>query len=152
MAPDPTREDAREALAAIGTSRAALGARIRPVPGEEIALAVSTGGILAAFSVSPPWGTLLMVPFVLATTWLTVRARNRMGLWLSTAVCANARLIGLAFGLAMGGLVLIVMLSSLLLTLRWPAFVCGLLAALLTFFGRRAWLKAIVEDLAGRSR
>ena len=149
MTQDPTPQ---EALASIETSRAALGDRIRPVPAEEIALAVATGGILAAFAVAPPWGSVLMVPFVLASTWLTVRARNRMGLYLNRAVCAEARKIGLIFGLGLAGLVLVVLLSSLLLSLRWPALVCGLLAALLTFFGRRAWLRAIVDDLAGSAR
>lgn len=142
----------QEALSAIKTSRAALGERIRPILGEEIALAVATGGILAAFAVAPLWGSVLMVPFVLASTWLTVRARNRMGLFLDRAVCAPARRIGLIFGLGLAALVLIVLLSSLLLDLRWPALACGLLAALLTFYGRRAWLRAIVDDLSGSAR
>ena len=149
MTQDPTPQ---EALAAIQTSRSALGERIRPLLGEEIALAMATGGILAAFAVAPPWGSLLMIPFILASTWLTVRARNRMGLFLNSAVCAPARRIGLIFGLGLAALVLIVLLSSLLLDLRWPALVCGGLAALLTFYGRRAWLRAIVDDLSGSAR
>ena len=149
MTQDPTPQ---EALSAIQTSRATLGERIRPLLGEEIALAIATGGILAAFAVVPPWGSLLMIPFILASTWLTVRARNRMGLFLNRAVCAPARRIGLIFGLGLAALVLIVLLSSLLLDLRWPALVCGGLAALLTFYGRRAWLRAIVDDLSGSAR
>jgi len=149
MTQDPTPQ---EALSAIQTSRATLGERIRPLLGEEIALAIATGGILAAFAVAPPWGSLLMIPFILASTWLTVRARNRMGLFLNRAVCAPARRIGLIFGLGLAALVLIVLLSSLLLDLRWPALVCGGLAALLTFYGRRAWLRAIVDDLSGSAR
>jgi hypothetical protein len=149
MTQDPTPQ---EALSAIQTSRATLGERIRPLLGEEIALAIATGGILAAFAVAPPWGSLLMIPFILASTWLTVCARNRMGLFLNRAVCAPARRIGLIFGLGLAALVLIVLLSSLLLDLRWPALVCGGLAALLTFYGRRAWLRAIVDDLSGSAR
>ena len=149
MTQDPTPQ---EALAAIQTSHSALGERIRPILGEEIALAMATGGILAAFAVAPPWGSLVMIPFILASTWLTVRARNRMGLFLNRAVCAPARRIGLIFGLGLAALVLIVLLSSLLLDLRWPALVCGGLAALLTFYGRRAWLRAIVDDLSGSAR
>lgn len=141
-----------EALAAVRDSRAALGARIRPVLAEEIALAVATGGVLAAFALPPPWGSLAMVPFVLAMSWLMVLARNRTGLMVNRAVCARARWIGLAVGLAIAGLALVVILSSLLLDLRWPALACGLLAAVITFFGRRAWLRAIMDDLAGLPR
>jgi len=139
----------QEALDSVHRVRTALGERIKPHLGWELAQAVACGGIFAAFAVPTPWGSLAMVPFVLATTWLTVLYRRRAGVWISTAVCARARLIGLAFGLSMGALVLVVLLTSLLLDLRWPALVAGVLAALITFFGRRAWLRAIVEDLSG---
>lgn len=141
-----------EALAAVRTSRAALGARLKPSTGVEIALAIATGGVFAAFVLPPPWGALAMVPFVLAMTGLMVLTRNRTGLMVHRAVPARARAIGLAFGLALGALLLTVLLSSLLLNLRWPALACGVLAALVTYFGRRAWLRAIMDDLAGTGR
>jgi len=138
-----------DALAEIGRARAAVGARMLVHWGWDLAFALATGGIYAAYILPPEWAPMFMAPFVLTSAWLTTLRRNRTGIFLSQIVPPRARAIGLVLALVLGMLLLVVLLTSLLLNLRWPALASGVIATIATFIASRMWLRACQQDLAG---
>lgn len=140
----------QEALASIREARAAAAEHIRPEWPWDLAMALATGGVFAVFYLPPPWGQLLVVPFALALPWFAVLERRRFGLRLpAEGVSQRSRRLGWVFGLVITGLILVTLLSSLWLDLRWPALAAGAFAVVFTYYVRRAWLGAIREDLSG---
>jgi len=137
-----------EALAAIRSARSAVGVRMTHHWGWDIALAVAVGGVFAAHALPPPWGTLAMMPCMLAVAGLSVFWRNRAGVRINSLAPPQARGVALALALLLMILLLVAMLSSLLLGLRWPSLAAGAVAAIATFFASRAWRRACRRALS----
>ena len=140
----------REALAQIRAARAAAAGHIHPHWIWDLAMALATGGVFAAYSAPPPWGAVVMVPFALAMPLLSALERRRFGLQVrSFGTSPRSRALGALFGLVLATLVVGVILSSLLLDLRWPALAAAGVATIFTYYCRRAWLGAIQDDISG---
>lgn len=140
-----------EALDVVQQAKAAVAERLAVHWGWDAAFALAIGAVYAVHALPPPLGALTMVPFVMLVAWLVVVRRSRSGLWIQGPGPRSARRFSIALNLLLGAMLLLVLTSSLLLGLRWPALAAGAIAAAGTFVLSRLWGRAYRRALTGEA-